>query len=175
MTSGKRESDRSAARNVVYSFRGSFGSASPNARAFGRPRRSGGCQQGCCEPDHGGSGLRRYGGPDDATEALAPDPVHHLVDASGGERMPAGHHFVQDDAQGPDIVGFVGEAAGEHLGRKIAQGAACGRGVVRLTGQAEIQQFWRPVRREPNVAWLDISMQESFVVQRRQCVGPTRL
>ena len=34
MTSGKRESDRFAARNVAYSFRGSFGSASANARAF---------------------------------------------------------------------------------------------------------------------------------------------
>ena len=101
---------------------------------------------------------------------LTPDTVHHLVDAGGSERIPAGHHLVQNDAQGPDVVGFIGQAAGEHFGGHIAQGAACGHGIVRLTSQAEIQKFWRPLRRKPDIAGLDVTMQESLVVQRCQRV-----
>ena len=51
-------------------------------------------------------------------EALAPDAVLHLRQGAAGEGLPARHHFVEDHAQRPDIVGGLGRAAGEHLGRE---------------------------------------------------------
>ena len=47
--------------------------------------------------------------------------------------------FIQDDAQGPDVVRFVGRASRQRLGWRIAQGAAGDGRVVRRRGQAEVQ------------------------------------
>ena len=48
----------------------------------------------------------------------------HLLKGATGEGMLARHHFVEDHAQRPDIVGSLGRAAGEHLGREVGQCAA---------------------------------------------------
>ena len=44
-------------------------------------------------------------------DAGAADAVPHLLEAAAGEGMLARHHFVEDDAQRPDIVGFPGRGA----------------------------------------------------------------
>ena len=78
-----------------------------------RPPRPGGRQDRRREGGHGRRRCRRGGcvrvvG----NEALAPDAVPHLLEVAAGEGMPARHHFVEDHAQRPDIVGFLGRAAG---------------------------------------------------------------
>ena len=40
-------------------------------------------------------------------DAGAADAVPHLLEAAAGEGMLARHHFVEDDRQRPDIVGFL--------------------------------------------------------------------
>ena len=46
--------------------------------------------------------------------------------------MPARHHFVEDHAQRPGIVGFLGRAAGEDLGLEGGQDAAVRPAQIRL-------------------------------------------
>ena len=67
-----------------------------------RPPRPGGCQ-------------------DRHRDVGAADAALHLLQVAAGEGMPARHHFVEYDAQRPDIVGFLGRAAGEDLGRAVGQ------------------------------------------------------
>ena len=60
----------------------------------------------------------------------------------------------------------------QHFGRHVRQGAACRLiMIVRQAGQTEIEQLRGPVRREPDVARLDVAAHVSGVVQRRQSLG----
>ena len=110
-------------------------SASENARAVaGRADRNA-VSINAVNGDHG---RRRLGGrrrPDIAAEAPAPNRAHHLVEAAAGERVLTRHHLVQHHAQGPDVVGFLGRQAREHLRRQIAPRPARGVGVVRLASE----------------------------------------
>ena len=98
-------------------------------------------------------------------------PERKLAVAAAGERVLTRHHLVQHHAQRPDVVGFLGREAREHLRRQIAQRAALRVGVVRLASQTEVQQLRRPVRGEPDVARLDVPVQIPGLMQRRQRVG----
>ena len=92
---------------------------------------------------------------------------------AAGDGMLARHHFVEDDAQRPDI-GFLDRPAGEDLGREVGQGAAGNGGGVRGWRGPEIQQRGRPLGGEPDVAGLDVPVQESLQVQGRQGGGYPR-
>ena len=109
------------------------------------------------------------GGP---TETLTPNAISDLVDAVPRKRMLARYDFVQHHAQGPDVVGFVGGAARQHLRRQIAHGAAPGGGsVAGLASETEVEELGRPVRREPDVARLDVAVHVPHLVQGRESVG----
>ena len=77
-----------------------------------RPPLPGGRQDRCREGGHIRRRCRRGGClRPSGSEGLAPDAALHLLTGAGGEGMPARHHFVEDHAQRPDIVGFLGRAA----------------------------------------------------------------
>ena len=171
MTSGKREPDSLTAQNVAYSSLGTFESGSANVRAL--------------------AGLSDRGAVKiDAANSITADSVFGPV--AGKTMVPRRWYRIRSTtssmpavAKGcrPDTISYrttvrdqtssasSARRPGEYFGQHIAQGAACGHGIVRLTSQAEIQQFRRPVRRKPDIARLDVSMQESPVVQRRQRFG----
>ena len=68
-------------------------------------------------------------------------------------------------------VGFLRRAAGEHLGRHVAQRAAPRISVRGLAGQAEVEQLRRPLGREADVARLDGPRADISAVQRGERVA----
>ena len=128
MTYGRREPNRQGENNLKK-FRlrvpGDLGERGGEGGRGPRPPRPGGRQDRRREGGHGRRRWRRGGCVRPAgSEALSPDAAPHRLEGAAGEGVTARHHFVEDHRQRPDIVGFLGPAAGEHLGREVGQGAA---------------------------------------------------
>ena len=82
----------------------------PASRQHHRRERDHGRRQAC--------GRRRRGA---AVETLTSNAIFHVAGRAPRERMLPRDHLVQRHAQRPDVVAFIGRAAGQHLGRQIAR------------------------------------------------------
>lgn len=79
--------------------------------------------------------------------------VHQLYGGFAGERVLAGEHLVEDDAEGEDVGALVGGLAAELLGGEDDE-----------LGEAEIQDLDVPVAGKEDVRRLEVAMDHPLVV-----------
>jgi hypothetical protein len=109
---------------------------------------------------------------------LLQDCVHRLDGRVAAKRMSPGQHFVEHRAEREDVRAMIRTSTADLLGRHVAHrskhqavGSLCtcqrrrGRiGSRNQTGQAEVENLHVTVCRHEDVLWLEVAMNDAFVV-----------
>ena len=114
---------------------------------------------------HRRRGLRADDPPQVLARPLAPNAVHHALDAvpvNGCSPDTISNSTTHSDQT---FVRLVGRPAVQHLGGQVAQRAASDSHVMRRSGQAEVDQLRQAVGREADVARLDVAVEIAGPVQ----------
>ena len=131
------------------------------------------------------AGRNRAAGSAELQRLVLENGVHQLHGGISGERVLAGEHLVQDDAEGEDVGAMVGGLAADLLGGHVAGRAendsrlgvgengvpgGDGRNGDEL-GQAEIQDLDMAVAGQEDVRGLEVAMDHALVVGGGQAAG----
>jgi hypothetical protein len=136
----------------------------------------------------GGDPLRQVGAdPADGRRRVAQDRGRELGRGTSFERPSAARHLVEDDPEREEVRPRVERAARDLFGRHVRDGPHHGarlrepgrRGRVLAPGQArvgpfreaEVEELHAPARREPHVRRLEVAVDDSLLVRRRERLG----
>src|SRR5208337_4092467 len=107
---------------------------------------------------------------------LVDDFVDHRGDALAGERLLAGQHFVEDDADGKDIAAAINGApfdlfGGHVTGRAHNMSSLLNGAELQDLGGAEVGHFDGVVGGQHQVGGLDIAVNDVAFVGELQCAA----